>query len=804
MNLDTNTAYTVETTPWMREWMGRSHENYWLPLRDNLRASCLILGSLSAQPSHLPLTWGRPDPLAATLSQDEWRTLEAGLKQRVRLIDRLALDLASTRSSLTSGMVPYEIFHRLDPMLLWEPKINPKPVPPFLHVYATDVARLNNGSFVVLRDHTRRAEGLGVALEIRTHMARVAPNMIARAGARRLAAFFRGMRNGLASLRSEPDARIVLLSRETAGVGYSEHAYLASYLGYTLARPADLLVRNGTVWLKTLDGLQQVRILFRWVPDRCCDPLERQECGPDEGVPGLLGVIRGGQVSPANYFGSGLLESPFLMPFWNRMATEWLGESLILPHVDAYWGGDASHTALLADVPSSLDFHHLQEDGTSLCFPASSRTPDQENFIRTGLAYDPNGWVALDHLEGAPMPFLAPEGWTMAPTRMRFFASRDARGPIVMPGGLAFSSGTLPCGEPRIAIKDIWVRGVRSSDEDSLWLEGRSRTPGRFEGTLPSRVGENLFWTGRYAERSEAMARFLRASLQLRQDAEEMPDSPYQEASVRILATADGFADIEMGFDVLDTDAWLMLYNRLAGPSSLAGTLQFNLQAMLNSAVSTRELWSRDTWRILDRMLSPYASVVATGQDTIFHADHLDNIITGLSAFAGLTMESITRGPTWVLLDAGRRLERALFVLASIRHLATPRGAPLLRHLLLESILGIHESLITYRRTYRTTPDAADVMDLLLKSPINPRGARFQIAALANRIGRLPSFGPEMSRNLLELQQEMDAFVPPDSTDEGPEGALDTLLHGWEYRIHVAANQIAAKYFTHSPHADFL
>ena len=37
----------------------------------------------------------------------------------------------------------------------------------------------------------------------------------------------------------------------------------------------------------------------------------------------------------------------------------------------------------------------------------------------------------------------------------------------------------------------------------------------------------------------------------------------------------------------------------------------------------------------------------------------LNQMIVNLSAFSGLGMESMTRGPGWRFLDMGRRIERA-------------------------------------------------------------------------------------------------------------------------------------------------
>ncbi len=95
---------------------------------------------------------------------------------------------------------------------------------------------------------------------------------------------------------------------------YFEHSYLARYLGFTLAQGGDLTVRDSRVFLKTLEGLKQVDVILRRVDGGFCDPIELRS-DSFLGVAGLVEAVRAGNVVVANALGSGVIETPALMPF---------------------------------------------------------------------------------------------------------------------------------------------------------------------------------------------------------------------------------------------------------------------------------------------------------------------------------------------------------------------------------------------------------------------------------------------------------------------------------------------------------
>ena len=179
---------------------------------------------------------------------------------------------------------------------------------------AVDLARSPDGQWWVLSDRTQAPSGSGYALENRTIVSDVLPNVFRSSNVLRLAPFFRAQRDALISLAESSNPRIVLLTPGPHNETYFEHSYIARYLGFTLVEGADLTVRDRCVYLKTVDGLEQVDVILRRVDDSFCDPLELRS---DSllGVPGLVDAVVAGNVKVANALGSGVIETAAIMPF---------------------------------------------------------------------------------------------------------------------------------------------------------------------------------------------------------------------------------------------------------------------------------------------------------------------------------------------------------------------------------------------------------------------------------------------------------------------------------------------------------
>ena len=223
-----------------------------------------------------PLGANRPwktDIVPLLISAEEWRFIEAGIIQRAQLLSLVLEDLYGSQNLVAQGHFPAALLYA-NPAFL-RPLVGvPVPAHSYLHMLAVDLARSPDGQWWVLADRTQAPSGSGYALENRTIVSDVLPNLFRTSNVLRLAPFFRAQREALTSLAQRNNPRIVLLTPGPFNETYFEHSYIARYLGFTLVEGADLTVRDRCVYLKTVDGLEQIDVILRRVDDSFCDPLE--------------------------------------------------------------------------------------------------------------------------------------------------------------------------------------------------------------------------------------------------------------------------------------------------------------------------------------------------------------------------------------------------------------------------------------------------------------------------------------------------------------------------------------------------
>ncbi|MFN3305304.1 MAG: circularly permuted type 2 ATP-grasp protein, partial [Roseateles sp.] len=296
-------------------------------------------------PSGAPLARHWPlELLPMLIEPQEWRHIEAGIRQRARLLEAVMADTYGERRLLQQGLLPASLV-MAHPQYLRAMHGSRPAGGAHLHVLAFDLTRCADGLWWVVGQRTQAPSGLGYVLENRLIIAQQFPEAFRQMAVQRLAASYRDFIQAL--LRLSPagergqQPRVALLTPGPRNETYFEQAFLARYLGITLVEGADLTVRADKVYLKTLAGLERVHVLLRRVDDTWLDPLELR---PDSmlGVPGLLQAVRAGEVVVANAPGAGWLESPGLTAFWPAVAESLLGEPLQLPAIQSWWCGEES------------------------------------------------------------------------------------------------------------------------------------------------------------------------------------------------------------------------------------------------------------------------------------------------------------------------------------------------------------------------------------------------------------------------------------------------------------------------------
>ena len=325
-------------------------------------------------------------------------------------------------------------------------------------------------------------------------------------------------------------------------------------------------------------------------------------------------------------------------------------------------------------------------------------------------------------------------------TMLRAFVVATREGWKVMPGGLvrtARPDSNMVGMESGGGSKDIWVQ-ARGTVENFTLLprEEDETTPSRNDNNLSSRVADNLFWLGRYVQRADMQARLLRTILR-RLTEETLPDgSPELKELLRTLAiVADQSpATIPMANPVLESDTTRTVIFDLLFDQSRPGNLNHALKSACNIGSMVRERISVDTWRILDRMDRELHSAPTSG-DLPETLDMLDRLLMPLAAFSGLSSESMTHGYGWRFMDMGFRMERAVMSAQILRELLV--APELYEAPVLDAILEVANSSMTYRARYQSQVAPLPLLDLLLADHSNPRSIAYQLRLIEEHVQAL-------------------------------------------------------------------
>ena len=764
------------------------------------------------------------DPLPLLMPSQEWVDIERGLLQRAELLNLLLRDLYGPAESLKKGLLPPELIYTQIGFLRNCVGL-PPPAGRYLHLYAADIIRSAEGRLYVVGDRPGSLSGVGYALENRMVLSRVFPSLFRDSQVHRLAMFFRGLRqtiHNLAWQRSD-NLRIVVLTPGPDSEAYFEHAYLARYLGYTLVQGSDLTVREGRVWLKSLDGLQPVHVIMRWVASEDCDPLELR-ADSALGVAGLVQAARMRNVACVNPLGGEVVENRALFRFLPALAKHFLGEDLLLPSPRTWWCGLPKEREY---VLANLDHLVIRRAVPTPSYPAidgASLAAAQLEKVRAEILAQPNLFVGQEALPRSSAPIFTGHGLEPRNVALRTFMTASEGGYQLMPGGLArvASEAGAPVSATRYGglSKDTWLLASEPEKHDTLVqpLEALLDIDlGR--GELPSRVAESLFWLGRYAERAEGGIRLLRTVLLALLN----PLESYGGNCLNsLLRAVTALTETYPGF--LGEDAENLLRNPEHELMSVflerarMGSLSYNLDALLYAARSARDRISPDIWRVfndieevLDALQNRqrYQSLNTLdpgGEDALNDAqEQLDNLVLAFAAFNGLVTENMTHGQGWRFMIIGRRLERAQLTThllqATLCH-RDPEEAGLL-----EQLLQVCDSLLTYRTRYRTQVRIEAVLDLLLQDETNPRSLSYQLERLQYFIAELPrdsvfAYKSQEERLVLEALSQLRLADPRELAKTGGDGAfrpqLDQLLVRLSNLLPRISDAVSSAYFSHT------
>jgi len=677
------------------------------------------------------------DVVPLLVGAEDWAVLSDGLRQRARLFNLLLGDLYGPQKFLTNRILPASLA-MANPRFLRPCSGLGNPPGVFLHHYAVDIARSPDGRWWVLQDRMDAPSGLGYSLQNRFlvhsalsaefHGMRVQP----------ISSFYHDFGASLAeqaprSGRGE-DLRIVFLTPGPANETYFEHAYLARYFGYPLVEGADLTTRDRQVFLRTVGGLKRVSAIVRRVDSGFCDPLELISDSV-LGVPGLVHAAHGGRVAIANQLGGAALESASILAFLKPLCQAVLGEPLRLPSVATWWCGQKSaRDYVLENLESLVIKPAFRERGASATRYGALLSGAERDALAASIRARPGDFCGQERLLLGTTPAWYGGQLKPVPFVMRLFVAWHEGEYRVMPGGLTRFE---PAGTDAIvslqkggATKDTWVISS-GTPRETLPTHPAESAAGyhRMEST-PSRLADNLYWLGRYLERTAQMLRLLDQLDPLLQGEAAALDPKVTRDSMRLLLTSqqsvpdDGTTLEEMAAQI----------RAEADDPEHPGSLAMNLGSLIRVLDQVKVSLPPEFWGIIRRLRVVAASRNALG------APDLGQQLASLEA---LGSETLAHDTGWHFLKLGLRVERARQTIFLADELLLPdrgEGAPFepASEFRLQTLLHYTACLFTYRSLYHAVFQPASILAWLVGAPENPRGLRFQADRITEHVAALP------------------------------------------------------------------
>ena len=327
---------------------------------------------------------------------------------------------------------------------------------------------------------------------------------------------------------STGDPTIVVLTPGIHNSAYFEHAFLAQQLGVELVEGSDLVVLDDDcVYARTIDGLEQVDVIYRRVDDLFLDP-EVFRADSLLGVPGLMRSWKAGRVALVNAPGAGIADDKKVYSYVPDIIRFYLDEEPVLWTIPTYRCSDPDSRAhVLANLPE-LVVKPANESGGYGVLVGSQASAEELATAAKEIGDDPNRWVAQPIIKLSTAPTLCDDVIAPRHVDLRPFTLMGPDGAYVTRGGLtrvARREGSLVVNSSQGGgSKDTWVVDAEGFNpfEEQPPADGPDRwstEPGDHDevpeheersGTmLLARMAEAVYWAGRHLERAEGTARIV-------------------------------------------------------------------------------------------------------------------------------------------------------------------------------------------------------------------------------------------------------------------------------------------------------
>ena len=345
------------------------------------------------------------DVIPRVMPADEWRRIEAGLRQRVRALNQFIDDIYHGQKVIKDGILPREVLAKSVNFRKQCVGVNP-PAGVWANICGSDLIRGSDGTVYVLEDNLRVPSGVSYMLENRQVIKRVFPELFENGGILPVDEYPSQLFDTLAAISPRPAEfpEVVVLTPGIYNSAYFEHSYLAQQMGCELVEGSDLQVGDDDcVYMRTIEGLARVDVIYRRIDDLFLDP---EVFNKDSvlGVPGLVRAWKAGNVTLANAPGAGVADDKVVYAYVPDFIRYYLDEDAIIPNVPTYLCVDDKSRKHVLQNLADLVVKPANESGGygMLVGPASTRK--QREAMARQIRKDPRNFIAQPVINLSTVP----------------------------------------------------------------------------------------------------------------------------------------------------------------------------------------------------------------------------------------------------------------------------------------------------------------------------------------------------------------------------------------------------------------
>jgi uncharacterized circularly permuted ATP-grasp superfamily protein len=401
------------------------------------------------------------DLIPRIILKQEWDTINLGIQQRIKALNLFLHDIYHDGNILNDNIIPKDLIYSCPDYIPEMKGVNVRDNI-YTHISGIDIIRDSDGEYYVLEDNLRTPSGISYVLENRIIMKRIFPEIFKENSVLRVDSYPSLLHDMLANISSNAKEKqnIVLLTPGVYNSAYYEHVFLASQMGIQLVENYDLIVSDYKVYMKTIEGLKQVDVIYKRVDDSFIDPLVFKK---DSllGLPGLFECYKRGNVTLVNAIGNGVADDKAVYTYVPDMIRYYLNETPILKNIPTYRMGIEEEREIAFKKMDELVVKATNQSGGYGMLIGKDAIKEEIQAYKLKILENPRNYIAQPTIQLSTSPCFFNGSLEPRHIDLRPFAIYSPNGINLIPGGLtrvALKKGSLVVNSSQGGgSKDTWV-----------------------------------------------------------------------------------------------------------------------------------------------------------------------------------------------------------------------------------------------------------------------------------------------------------------------------------------------------------